>query len=401
MSQSFEQRRGQKSVDEWASDVSLILDGNTNEGIRASAPGRVEFIGNHTDYNGGWVLGATIDRRVEVVLQRRSDRQIRLQSEAAVPPVEVPLGSVERQSGEWAWANYILGMVEVLQGEGMTIESGFDLRVGSTLPVGAGLSSSAALELASGAALSEAYGGEFLRRDLVRMAQRAENEFVGVPCGLLDQAVVALGGADRLVRLDARSEATAAVPFPPETGIWIFRTHQAHALSESGYQERHDEARAVRERLRELLGNEEAEYLVDVSPSQLEEVKRELSKTLYRRARHVVTEHRRTQRVVQLLKAGRRAAAGRLLFASHESSRVDYENSTEALDFVVDRLAEQEGVLGARLTGAGFGGAAMAWTRAGYGEEQAHEVAGAYADRFGTELETLACRPAPGLYVWA
>jgi galactokinase len=301
-------------------------------------------------------------------------------------------------------------MVEVLREEGLALEAGFDLRVGSTLPVGAGLSSSAALELASGAAVSAAYGGEHTRGELARLAQRAENEFVGVPCGLLDQAVVALGGADRLVRLDARTEEAASVPFPPETGLWIFRTHQAHALSEGGYRERHDEAWAARDRLREVLGGGEGppgraeapvEHLVDVTPSELEAVKGELSETLYRRARHVTTEHRRVQRVVKHLEAGEREAAGELLFASHESSRVDYENSTEALDFVVERLAEQEGVLGARLTGAGFGGAAMAWTRAGYGEGEANEVAGAYAERFGAELETMACQPAPGLCVWS
>ncbi len=367
--------------------------------VHATAPGRVEFIGNHTDYNGGWVLGATIDRRVEVVLRRRTDRGVRLESEASLPSLELDLDRVERQSGEQAWANYVLGMVEVLRTEGLELPEGFDLWVESTLPVGAGLSSSAALELATGAALSTAYGGGFTRAELARLARRAENEFVGVPCGLLDQAVVAMGGADRLVRLDARTEETSAVSFPSETGLWIFRTHQAHALSDSGYQERFDEARAARDRLRELLGPGEAEHLVDVTPAQLEAVQADLPERLYRRARHVVTEHRRAERVVELLEAGEREAVGQLLFESHESSRVDYENSTEALDFVVDRLKEQEGVLGARLTGAGFGGAAMAWTRAGYGNAEAQNVVNAYADRFGAELETLACQPASGLNV--
>lgn len=373
--------------------------------VLASAPGRVEFIGNHIDYNGGWVLGSTIDRRVRVGLTLREDQQVSVTSAREVPAVRLPLSDLQKQSGEQSWANYVLGVLAVLQDEGLTVDTGVQIAVTSDLPVGAGLSSSAALELATAVALNEAFSGDFDRKELAQLSQNAENDFVGVPCGFLDQAVVAFGEEDRLVRIDARSNEVSSVPFPAQTGLWIFQTHRTHALSESGYQERHDEAWAARDRLRELLGAGESdspvEHLVDVPPSQLEALKGELPETLYRRARHVTTEHRRVERVVRLLEADEWEAAGQLLFASHESSRDDYENSTEALDFVVERLREQEGVLGARLTGAGFGGAAMAWTRAGYGEVEAQEVAAAYAERFGAELETIACQPAPGLRVWS
>jgi galactokinase len=362
--------------------------------VRASAPGRVEFIGNHTDYNGGWVLGGTIDRRVAVGLTRRGDDQIRLDSAGDVPSVRVSLGAVEPRSGAESWVNYVLGVLTVLRAEGLAVEHGFDLRVESTLPVGAGLSSSAALELATAFALVEAYDGPFDRKALARLAQRAENEFVGVPCGLLDQAVVAFGGRDRLVRIDARTEEITTVPFPPETSLWIFRTHEAHALADAHYQERHDEAHAARDRLSELVGP--VEHLVDVSPSQLESVKPRMPALLYRRARHVITEHRRVERTVHLLEEGRYETVGQLLLASHRSSRDDYENSTPELDFVVEHLAETENVLGARLTGAGFGGAAMAWTRTAFDRTQARAVADAYAERFGQALEVLRCHPAPG-----
>jgi len=362
--------------------------------VCASAPGRVEFVGNHTDYNGGWVLGATIDRRVAVGLTRREDGQVALESAASVPPVRVSLDDVAAQSGEQAWANYVLGMVSVLRDEGLRIDRGFDLRVESALPVGAGLSSSAALELATAFALTAAYGGDVDRKLLARLARRAENDFVGVPCGLLDQAVVAFGAADRLVRVDARTEAITTVPFPASTRLWIFRTHEAHALADAHYQERHDEAHAARDRINERLGA--IDHLVDVSPSQLESMKDQLVPPLYRRARHVMTEHRRVVRVVRLLEEGRHEEAGELLFSSHESSRTDYENSTPALDFVVDRLAEIDPVLGARLTGAGFGGAVMAWTRTEFGQREARAVATAYEDRFDHPLEVLPCQPAPG-----
>lgn len=364
--------------------------------VFASAPGRVEFIGNHTDYNGGGVLGATIDRRVQVALTRRDDMAIGLESTENVPRVEGHLSAVDQKSGDQSWANYILGMVSVLREAGLILDTGFDLCVDSTIPVGAGLSSSAALELATAFALTEAYGGEFDRKTLARLAQRAENDFVGVPCGLLDQAVVTFGRHNQLVHMDARTEDIQTVPFPKRTALWIFRTHQTHALADAHYQDRHDEARAARNQLQNLLSDSDIEYLVDVTPSQLEAVKSELSDTLYRRARHVSTEHRRVERVVRLLQSNSYEKAGELLFASHESSRLDYENSTEALDFVVDWLADASEVLGARLTGAGFGGAVMAWTRDEFGSHEVKAVKEAYAKHFETDLDVLSCRPAPG-----
>ena len=359
-----------------------------------SAPGRVEFIGNHVDYNGGWVLGATIDPRIDVGLTRRSDRQVRLESDADVTPVQVPLDAIAPQEGDRAWANYVLGVLRVLREEGLVVSTGVDVSVRSTLPTGAGLSSSAALELATAFALTALFGGDFDRRSLVHLARRAENEFVGVPCGILDPAVVAFGDEDQLVRVDARTNDITPVPFPPETRLWIFRTPQAHALADAHYQERHDEARAARDRLRELY--DDVDHLVDVSPGQLEAAREELAPVLFRRARHVSTEHRRVQTAVQRLRAGDLEAVGQLLVDSHESSRTDYENSTPELDFLVQRLAGDPGVLGARLTGAGFGGAAMAWTRAPFDREDAQAVAEAYARAFGEEVGVMACQPAPG-----
>jgi galactokinase len=362
----------------------------------ASAPGRVEFIGNHTDYNGGWVLGAAIDRRVDVGLRLRDDEQLVLRSADADAVVELPVDAIEAQSGDRAWANYPLGVLVELKKAGLPLERGIELRIESTLPVGAGLSSSAALELATAFAVVEAVGGELDRQRLAQLCRRAENEFVGVPCGILDQAVVAFGGSDRLVRVDARTDEVTSVPFPPRTGLWIFQTHEAHALADAHYQERHDEARAARDRLDDLLGN--VEHLVDVSPDQLARVEGEFPDVLARRARHVSTEHRRVQRAIRLLREEAYADVGDLLFASHDSSRTDYENSTDELDFVVDQLRGTEAVLGARLTGAGFGGAAMAWTRSGFGEKEAEAVAAAYDDAFGAELEVIACRPARGVF---
>jgi galactokinase len=367
--------------------------------VNASAPGRVEFIGNHTDYNGGWVLGSTIDRRVHVRLTPRDDQQISLESTRDVPAVHGSLADVTKQSGGQSWANYVLGVLSVLRNEGLVVDKGMDIQVQSELPVGAGLSSSAALELATAFALNDAFGGGFDRRELAHLSQRAENDFVGVPCGFLDQAVVAFGAEDRLVCVDARSDSLDSVPFPAETGIWIFQTHQAHALADSGYQKRHDESRSALSRLQERLGETAVQHLVDVTPSQLAAVREDLPETLYRRARHVSTEHRRVERAIRLLEERRYEAVGALLFASHESSRLDYENSTPELDFLVDQLRDREGVLGARLTGAGFGGAVMAWTNGEFGRAGAEAVALAYEKTFGEGLEPIAGHPAPGAIV--
>ncbi len=364
--------------------------------VYASAPGRVEFIGNHTDYNGGWVLGASIDRRIAVGLSYRDDNGIILQSEGDMPPVRVNHDAIEAQSGERAWANYVLGVLSVMRAEGLEVETGFGLQVQSTLPVGAGLSSSAALEMATAFALNEAFEGEFPRKELAQLGRRAENVFVGVPCGLLDQAVVAFGDEDRLVRLDAQTEEISGVPFPAQTGLWIFRTHQSHTLAEAHYQDRHDEARAARDHLSNLIGN--VEHLVDVAPEEVEAVKDQLPDVLYRRARHVSTEHRRVQEAVRLLQQEAHEAVGELLFSSHESSRTDYENSTEELDFVVDQLRQNNRVLGGRLTGAGFGGAVMAWTREAFEKDDARAIVEAYQRDFEEELDVLACRPAPGSF---
>lgn len=377
----------------WEHDIDAPFDKYDAGG---SAPGRVEFIGNHVDYNGGWVLGATIDRRVEVTIKTRSDRRIRLESSSQPEKTEVNLDQLEHQEGNRSWANYILGVVAVLRDEGLSVDTGFDAHVESTLPVGAGLSSSAALELASAHAVMEAFGGAFSRSELVRFCHRAENKFVGVPCGVLDQAVVAFGDGESLVRVDSRSGEISSVPFPPNTHVWIFRTHRTHALAEAHYQERHDEARAARDHLDELLGG--VGHLVDVSPDQLATVRSELPDLLFRRARHVITEHERVKKAVRGLQEGATRAVGDLLYASHESSRRDYENSTPELDFIVDRLSDEEDVLGARLTGAGFGGAAMAWTRASFPASAGRAVQREYKKEFGEELRIMSCKPARGSF---
>lgn len=357
--------------------------------VIARAPGRIEFIGNHTDYNGGTVLGAAIDRGVWVGVAPRADGRRRFASAAMTAVVETGANTPQPLAGKDAWANYPLGMLVSLAAAGVAVPAGFDFLAVSDLPPGAGLSSSAALELASGLACARLAGTEPPRETLVRAARHAENTFVGVPCGILDQAVSGFGRRGHLVHIDCRGPDFSSVPLPPGTGFRIFNTHTRHALVDGLYAERHRECgEAAR-----VLG---VALLADLDPAGLEARARGVPEVPLRRARHVVGEISRVAACVAALREGRIEEVGRLLAASHESSRTRFENSTPELDFLVEELLRTPGVLGARLTGGGFGGAVMALVAEPFAPESAERVAAAYSEKFGTRPEVLAVGTAEG-----
>lgn len=357
--------------------------------VIARAPGRIEFIGNHTDYNGGPVLGAAISREVWVALARRPGQARRFSSGEAGMIVSLPADRAERASGSASWTNYSVGMLAVFSEMGLAVPAGFDLLTLADLPIGAGLSSSAALELASGLAFLGASGQDLPRGELVRAARRAENEFVGVPVGILDQAVSGFGRAGHLVHIDCRGPSFSTVPVPPGCALWIFNTHTKHALSDGLYARRHGEClEAAR-----VLG---VPLLADATQERLESAKSRMSEAAYRRARHIVGECARVAETVRLLGSEDLAGVGRLLCESHASSRDWFENSTPELDFLAESLASAPGVHGARLSGGGFGGAVMALASAGFGASEAGRVASAYAARFKSDPLVLRAETADG-----
>jgi galactokinase len=355
----------------------------------ARAPGRLEFIGNHTDYNGGTVLGASIDRTVEVALARTAGAVRRFASEGRGQVVALPTDRLDRQTSEHAWINYPLGVLAELPAFGLRSPGGFDYLAASDLPVGAGLSSSAALELASALAFLEAAGESPPRETLVKLARRAENNFVGVPCGILDQGVSGYGRANHLVFIDCRGPRFDLVPLPAGAHFWIFNTHLKHALVDGLYAARHRECMEAAR----ILG---VPLLADVTPTALAAAEIKMSPEVFRRARHVVDEIARVDAAVVALRAGDLPAVGRLLNASHRSSRRLFENSTPELDFLADALAGAPHVYGARLTGGGFGGAVLALTNGDFGAAQAAAVAAAYAQRFHTAPDILHARTGDG-----
>ena len=359
--------------------------------IVARAPGRIEFIGNHTDYNGGSVLGAALDRGVWVALARRDDGQRRLGSDQRGDVVAIAAEKMEKLSGAQSWVNYPLGVLAALPAFGLRAPVGFDYFAMSDLPTGAGLSSSAAIELASALAFLAATQQEPSRETLVKIGRHAENHFVGVPCGILDQGVSGFGKKDQLVFIDCRGPKFTTVPLPAGAHFWIFNTHTKHALVDGLYAARHRECMEAARALGVAL-------LVEATPEMVAaaDAKRALSPVAFKRARHIVEEIARVGATTAALRVGDLAAVGGLLTASHRSSQTLFENSTAELDFLVGTLVVTPHVWGARLTGGGFGGAVMALTSGEFGEAQAEAVGAAYAKKFGVRPDVLHAQTGDG-----
>jgi galactokinase len=362
--------------------------------VVAQAPGRIEFIGNHTDYNGGTVLGAAINLGVWVAVRPAPAGLLRFASDSQSEEVAIRTSAPRPLSGAQRWVNYPLGVWVAFQEFGLKQPDGLAYLAASNLPVGAGLSSSAAIELASALAYLGLTGENPPRETVVQLCRRAENHFVGVPCGILDQSVSGFGRKDHLVFIDCRGPRVETVAMPPGAHFWVFNTHTKHALLDGLYATRHRECQEAAQGLG-------VELLADVTPAQLGPARARLPDVLWRRAKHVVEEIDRVARVRAALAGGDLAGVGRLLIASHRSSQTQFENSTAELDLLVDTLAATPHVYGARLTGGGFGGAVMALTDPAFTAAQADGVAAVYARRFGNAPDVLHCETGDGAEVIA
>jgi len=320
-----------------------------------SAPGRVNLIGEHTDYSGGFVLPFAVDMRTTVTVTVRSDNRLRMWShQDAASPAELSLQQLHPGWPE-GWAAYVAGVIWVLREEGVAVP-GLDVEVDGRVPIGAGLSSSAALTCASALALKQVCDLRLSAADLALVALRAENDYVGVPCGVMDQLAVMTARADHALFLDTQSLVSEHIPLRPDghdAELLVIDTGARHRLADGAYADRR---RSV-ERAAALL---DVESLRALSVADLPLVRRRLDdETLWRRVRHVVSENRRVLDAVALLRDGRLRDVGPLLTASHVSLRDDFAVSSAELDTVVDACLAA-GALGARLTGGGFGGSVIA-----------------------------------------
>lgn len=361
----------------------------------ASAPGRVNLVGGHTDYNDGFVLPVAIDRRTAVAVRPREDRTVRVHTAASDQTVTFPLETPD--PGEPRWADYPKGVAWALDEAGHDLR-GADLAIAGDVPVGAGLASSAALEVATAFALlgvaDDAPETDSERRALARACQRAEREFVGVDCGILDQFAVTLCARDSALFLDCRTEATERVPLAPDVSVLVVDTTVTHELVDSAYDERRAECERGAALFADLLAHD-VDALRDVSPAEFERHAGSLPEPVRSRCRHAVGENERVKRAVAALRDGALETVGRLMDESHASLRDDYEVSCPELDLVVD-LLDRSGVHGARMTGAGFGGCVVALVDADAVESVASDVATEYETETGIEPGVYVCEASDG-----
>lgn len=320
-----------------------------------SAPGRVNLIGEHTDYNGGLALPFAIDRRTRVDVRLRDDDVVRVATDLVGTSDAVVESTLDRALVGSGWSRYVLGAAHVLQREAGGAARGFDALVSSTVPVGVGLSSSAALEAAVIVALDELWGMRLERASMVRLGQRVENEVVGAPTGTLDQSAVLLAEPDHGVLLDFRDGTAEQVPLGFDAAglaVLVIDSRVRHDHATGGYGERRREC----EEAARIAG---VATLREIAPDEVEGYAAAMPAPVHRRMRHVVRDTERARQVAALLRAGRPREIGPILTAGHASQRDDFEDSVPAIDAAVE-AALAAGALGARLTGGGFGGSAIA-----------------------------------------
>ena len=332
--------------------------GRTPDAV-ASAPGRVNLIGEHTDTSEGYVLPIAIPRTTRVELGRRDDRTARVGS-ASIDAGEPRSFEVGREVKQGSWIDYVQGTVRALMKAGHAI-SGFDAWVTSDVPIGAGLSSSAALEVALIRALRDAFALGLDDVEIARIGQAAETNFVGAPIGIMDQMAASLGVVDMALFLDTRTLAYEHVPLPPSLEILVIDSGVAHAHANGEYAAR----RAEVDRAAYILELRTMRDAYDGDPRATSAAIAMLAPPLDRRARHVVSENKRVLDAVVALRAGDEVALGALLAASHDSLRDDFEVSVPEVDHLVTLAQADPDVIGARMTGGGFGGSIVALARRG------------------------------------
>jgi galactokinase len=360
----------------------------------AAAPGRVNLIGEHTDYNDGFVLPMAIERHTVIAAAPNRTGKLSLRSTAGVAG-EIDLAQPLRPGTKGAWTNYFAGVAAGFLARGAKLP-GLDVAIGSDVPPGGGLSSSAALEVAAATLLEAVTGLTLDPVEKALLCQQAEHAFAGVPCGIMDQFASTLAQEEHLLLLDCRSRRVELVPLhDPAVTVLIINTQVRHELAGGEYAVRRRQCEAAAK----LLG---VASLRDATAELLEAARSRMDATLHRRARHVVTEIARTVRAAAAVRAGDWHLTGQLMDASHDSLRDDYEVSCAELDAVVAAardIGPAGGVFGCRMTGGGFGGCAVALVKTAAAEAVSNEIAGQYGRRTRLQPVLFSSRPAGGARV--
>jgi len=350
------------------------------------APGRVNLIGEHTDYNDGFVLPLAIDRAVWIALRPRDDRRIAVYSVDYDQTGEFSLDDLRNEKA--GWIEYLKGTAWSLQDAGFAL-TGWEGVLQGDVPLGAGLSSSAALEMATARALAAAGNLDWNPAKMAKLGQRAENKWVGVNCGIMDQLISAAGRANHALLIDCRTLDTQPVPFPPGTAVVVLDTSTRRGLVDSAYNERRSQCEAAAK----FFG---VSVLRDVTMKQFQQKAGRLDDVTRRRALHVIGENDRTVQAAAAMRRGDAVETGRLMNESHRSLRDDFEVSSDALNAMVECASAHAACYGARMTGAGFGGCAMALIRADAAEDFVAKTAAAYEKKTGHKPAVYVCHATNG-----
>lgn len=349
------------------------------------APGRVNLIGEHTDYNEGFVLPMAIDREIWIGLRPRDDDKVMLHSIDFPAPAEFSLGKISREE---SWTDYVSGMSWILQDLGFPLR-GWEGILSSSIPIASGLSSSAALELAVARAFWSLTRWEWDGNQMALAAKKMENEWLHLKSGIMDQMISACGEEGHALLIDCRDLSSSLVPLPESVSIVVMDTAKQRGLVDSAYNERVEQCKLAAE----YFG---VESLRDVSLDTFAAQSKDLDEVVLRRARHVISENARTLKAAEAMRQGDAATLGELMNASHISLRDDYEVSSKELNVMVELAAEQMGCLGARMTGAGFGGCAVALVENAEVEPFMSQVQAGYSEIIQRTPRIFVCRPSMG-----
>lgn len=351
------------------------------EPLLVYSPGRINLIGEHTDYNDGFVMPAAIDKKMVVGIAKNGSRKARLFSIDFKEEFAFELDSFSPKKGHWS--TYIMGVTAQLIQAGYPVE-GFDMVFGGDIPVGAGLSSSAALEAAVGFGISELFEFNISRNTLIHYAQKAEHVFAGVQCGIMDQFASVMGQKDKVLRLDCRSMEFAYFPLELEDySLYLVDTKVKHSLADSAYNQRREECESGVREVKKL--NPKIHSLRDVALNELDRIKENISSAVYNRCRYVIEENERVLKASDLLEKKKISAIGQLLYDSHQGLSKLYEVSCMELDWLVEKTKVLDYVLGSRMMGGGFGGCTINLIKTEKINEFQNTIEKDYYDEFGTK----------------
>lgn len=353
--------------------------------IVVKSPGRINVIGEHTDYNEGFVLPTAIDKGVYVALGKRDDSKIELYAEDFKESFSTTLAEIK--ISEKGWPNYILGVIAQLQERNLEF-SGFNLYIDGDIPVGAGLSSSAAVECATGFALNELFSLGLDRVEIAKIGQKAEHEFAGVKCGIMDQFASVLSKADSVLKLDCRTLEYEHVPLDlGKYEIILLNTNVKHSLASSAYNDRRQSCEQAVEWIKKEYP--EVNSLRDVNEEMLKSIVLPRNEDTYIKSKYVIDENNRLLKACEALSGGNIEKLGTLLFQAHWALSKEYEVSCPELDFLVDYAEKHNEILGARMMGGGFGGCTINLIEKGKANSIFDELAPIYKEKFGLDLSLI------------